>query len=612
MNIQEKLIHGLNSAFTAETAVSPKQLYASAISRLAEQFPDLEVPGFDRTGHIRHLSGQSGMFAQPFLGDASQHATKFLGTSTIAQAFSLSNVTLAEGVSEEMPFGHRVAYAQQIVLKDGTKLNVRGAHVHVSMDKSGKIFNVTSTLKFGRRPVALGKIITADEAIALAKAKFAELTKTLSKNDKSYARNLLGAIDTSTATAKLVLSEHRGRFDAVYEVQLSTGEPRQLMLFLVKAKTKEVVFHQSLLHYSVSSTAQQAALGRVPAKCFLRIPDPKVGIPQQVHDHFVEELPDAKLLQNERFIMKVREGKKWVTLAAKADGTYNFDAVKEVDAFTAVATFIAINTQMVLFETLGMKKQSRPIPVFINDPGVTDNAYFDPENYEIHIGKGSGLPNGLNKIIGFDLGVSWHENGHHVVMLQTPGQDLPGPEGGALHESTGDICQLIMQYWFALTYGAAIGQTFTAADIKADKRIIGLYALPPNGIRIQRNTKTVRDKTGEVHDDGEISGAATADILEAYTTTAEATSDVIKLKAQLELYVKTYLLALALVPPSKVTFRDMRRAFITADGQLSGGVNKAAIEKGFNDHGITAGTQPATKTGKTGTTGKSGKGRRRK
>ena len=73
--------------------------------------------------------------------------------------------------------------------------------MHVSMDKSGKIFNVTSTLKFGRRPAALGKVISADDAIALAKAKFATLTRRLGKNDKQYAKDLKGAIDTCSASA---------------------------------------------------------------------------------------------------------------------------------------------------------------------------------------------------------------------------------------------------------------------------------------------------------------------------------------------------------------------------------------------------------------------------
>ena len=83
MNIREKLIHGLNSAYSVEPVVSPKSLYTSAVSRLVELYPDLDVPGYDRNGHIRHLSGPSGMFAQPFLGNAALHARNFLASSTI-------------------------------------------------------------------------------------------------------------------------------------------------------------------------------------------------------------------------------------------------------------------------------------------------------------------------------------------------------------------------------------------------------------------------------------------------------------------------------------------------------------------------------------------------
>lgn len=611
MNIQENKFRALNAPFSAESASNPKKPFIGAISRLAEQFPGLEAE-FDRSGHVRHLTGPAGIFTQPFQGDALGHASNFLGTSSVSQALSLAHVDLAKGASEEMPFGYRVAYAQEITLKDGVKLPVRGAFVHVAMKADGTIFNVTSTLKFGRRPTKVGKVVSEAEAIEKAKAKFHELTSKLAKADKTMAGELKGAIGTCGANARLVLSEHNGKFDPVYEVRLSVCKPRHYMLFLVKARTGEVVHHQSLLHYSISSPTQQAGLNRIPAKTLLRIPDPKVAITSQVSDHFVEDLPDPKVLKNQRFIMLVEgKGGQFGEVKAKADGSYNFDPVKEVAQFMAVATFVAINTQLALFETLGMKKQSRPIPVHIHTTGGagTDNAYFDPENYEIHILPGTGLPNGLNKFIGFDLGVSWHENGHHIVMLQTPGQDLPGPEGGAEHEGTGDVLgQLTMEYWFAVMFGPAIGKTFTAADIKADKRVIGKYALPPNGIRVQRNTKTVRDKTGEVHDDGEICGAAKADILEAMTTIPETTGDQDKLKAQIELFARTYLLALSLVPPSKVTFRDLRRAFITADAQISGGTYRAVIEKSYDAHGITAGT-----SGSSPGTGKAkGKGRRRK
>lgn len=612
MFIREHQFRALNAPFSVESPSNPKKPFLGAISRLAEQFPGLEAE-FDKSGHVRHLTGPAGIFTMPFQGDALGHATRFLSSSAVSQALSLPHVDLGLGTSEEMPFGHRVEYAQVITLKDGVKLPVRGAFVHVAMKADGTIFNVTSTLKFGRRPTKVGKVVSEVEAIEKAKAKFAELTKKLPKVVRPEANELKDAINACGATVQLVLSEHNGKFDPVYEVRLSVCKPRHLMLFLVKARTGEVLHHQSLLHYSISSQQQQAGLNRIAAKAFLRIPNPTVALPKQVSDHFVDDLPDPKVLKNHRFIMLIEDKNgQFNEVQAKADGTYNFDVAKEPFKFMAVANFIALNTQMEMMEALGLKKQTRPIPVHIHTSGSagTDNAYFDPENYEIHILIGTGLPNGLNRYIGFDLGVLWHENGHHIVALQTPGKDLPGPEGGAEHECAGDtLGQLVMEYLFAVKFAAAIGVTLTAADIKADPRIIGKYALPPNGIRKQRNNKTVKDKTGEVHDDGEICGAAKADYLEALATIPETNGDPAKLQAQIELFARTYLLALSLVPPSKVTFRDLRRAFITADGQLTGGANRATIEKCYDAHGITAGSQ--------GTSGSStskprGKGRRRK
>jgi Zn-dependent metalloprotease len=221
----------------------------------------------------------------------------------------------------------------------------------------------------------------------------------------------------------------------------------------------------------------------------------------------------------------------------------------------------------------------------VEDRSVSDNAYFDPEAYEIHIGIGSGLNRGgLNRYIAFDLGVSWHENGHHIVFLQTPGHDLPGSEGGAMHESIGDVLgDLLMDWWFQLTYGKQLGVTMDAAAVEADSRIIGKFALPPKGIRIAKNTKrTPQDKTGEVHDDGEISGGAKADLCVALVKSNGVA-------AGLELFGRMTLAALALMPANRCTFRDLLNAYVTADQRLNNGANRAAIVKAFDDHGITLG-----------------------
>jgi hypothetical protein len=352
----------------------------AAVQALSTGFAGVEVQA-DTAGFVRAMSGTNGLFGLPFQGDAKAHAVAFLASPLVNQALDLAKLNLdqASAVAEEMPFGHRVLFQQTVTVDGGRVLQVRGATVHVEMDQNGKIFNVSSTLKHGR-VLNIKNICTEAEAIAAAKVKFGRIVGKLSKTaGQKYAHDLKGAIKNCVAKANLVASENGGRLDPVYEVTLSTGTPRQVLVFLVKAKTEEVVHYESKLHFSVASKAQQAALGRIPAKTLLYIPDPKKPLNQQIVDFYVENLPDPTVLANERYAPKVNEGGNWVPVKAKADGTFNFSPTgKEKDKFMAVVAFIALNLQSDINEGWGLKKQDRPIPVFVNDSSVTDNAYFDP------------------------------------------------------------------------------------------------------------------------------------------------------------------------------------------------------------------------------------------
>src|SRR5262249_8279795 len=148
------------------------------------------------------------------------------------------------------------------------------------------------------------------------------------------------------------------------------------------AKTGEIVHERSLIRTSITSPAQNA-VNRIPVRTFLAIPDPKKKIADQVVDHYIETLPDPKVLKNHRFDMRVPSGRNWTAVNANTDGSYNFSPDTESSLFSAVAVFVALNEQFELMEKLGMKKQTRTIPVFIDDSSVSDNAYFDPEAYEI-------------------------------------------------------------------------------------------------------------------------------------------------------------------------------------------------------------------------------------
>jgi Zn-dependent metalloprotease len=569
--------------------LDPKRPYLAAVNRLSKRVPDLRAV-FYHDGHVRTLTteSESVLFSEPMLGTPEQQARKFLDVSEIHSALDLRHVDLRKGNVEETPLGYRVTYVQEVITPEGVRFPVRGGAVDVHMNEDGQVFNVNSTLRHGRRNVSLAGIHSAEQAIAKAKdyLKFA-----------TYA----------SERVELVFSAHKGSIDPVYEVVLSSDEPRagepgrEVFRVLVKAQTLEVVdVYDMVWHHRKRGVATSSAIfidqakGRskkkqptasattgspVMGKVFLRIPDPNKPIPGQIHDALIESLPDPKVLRNDKLIMFAGTSK--TPVQAKADGTYNYDPKDK--EFSAVVVYFALNAQLDLYNSWGLKRQKGPITVRVEDRSTTDNAYFDGEGYLISIGVGSGLNSGgLNRYIAFDLGVSWHENGHHVVFLQTPGQDLPGDEGGGMHESIGDVLgDLLMDWWFRSKYGTLLGGAITVADIVADPRIIGVYAAPPRGIRIQKNTKkTPKDKTGEPHDDGLISGGAKADLLVAMVQQYGV-------EPGLESFGRLTLAALAIVPSHRVTFRDLLNAYLTADQSLNSGANKQTITASFAAHGIT-------------------------
>lgn len=579
------------------------------------------------SGELRILttSSDKGFLTKPFKSDARAHARAALSTAAIKKALGLATVQITDGETVEFDWGYRVEFKQvHSVRGRKSAVPVRAGYVHVFMSKTGRVFQIDSTLRHGDKPVTLGRLITRAEAILKAKDKLVEtLATTKAAEDIARAQSKLGeqlgGIELARAVAgiiekgidpailqeaqglyrepvatagdecQLVFSLHEDKMDPVYEIRLSVGSPRQYWAFLVKAKTGEVVHQTNLLHFDGATTSTPASTTQgTRVRSFLRIPDPNVALDEQVKEAVLATLPDPTVLENKDFVIYQGGSKRKVK--AKADGTFHYGP-KDPE-FGCVVTFVWLVIFHDLLVELGMKKPGKQIPVYVGDPSVRDNAYFDPENDEIHLGIGSGLRRGgLREQISHDPGVGGHEYGHRMVAIQTPGKDLPGAEGGAMHESSGDVMgTLLLNYIFRLRFAKELGQTFGIKDIQNDRRVIGEYVLPPDGIRIQRNTKkTPDDKTGEVHDDGLISGGAHADLLEAFCA-----ADPDNLEKALKNFGRVYLMALALVPAHRVTFRDMLRCMITADQNLNNGANRAAIEKAHKDHGITS-SQKGTK-----------------
>lgn len=580
--IRSKSVHQLPEIANDDDfpVLLPKQPYLAAVRDISDLVGGVEAL-FDHNGRVRTLTALSddGLFQETLVGESEDFAQKFLESDEVVKALGLRHTELECHEIVDLPgLGQRVEF-RQILNIDGEQHPVRGGYVHVFIDDSGHIYQVNSTVRFGRRPSSIAKTITSAEAIAIA-------------------QDSIGGVDVcESARAEFVYSSHNERLDPCYEVTITTKAPRKVVLILVKAASGLIVHRTNKLHTHKSIKLEKGASKvkrrRKPsprtapapahkpgAKVFLRIPDPNTPIPQQIHDAVLDALPDPTVLKNENCIMYMGGSRKEVR--AKSDGSFMYSP-KDPE-FACVITFFAFQAQMDIYKNWGMLAPEKPIPIFVNDPSVSDNAYFDPEGYEIHIGIGSGSPMGLTREIAYDLGVTWHENGHHVVYLQTPGKDLPGPEGGAIHESIGDVLgDLLMDFWFRLKYGKELGSLLTAQDVDNDTRIIGKFALPPNGIRVQKNTnRTPQDSTGEPHDDGLISGGAKADLL-----VAMATQPGVDLEKALADFGKLTLAALSLVPAHKVGFQDLLKAYLTADSKLFSGSYKKLITKAFADHGIS-------------------------
>ncbi len=323
---------------------------------------------------------------------------------------------------------------------------------------------------------------------------------------------------------------------------------------------------------------------RIKANALLLTPDQNKPISVQINKTTIGNLPDPTILKNKYFEMYTGAAIKPV--CAKADNTYCY-GVRDPE-LAAVSVFLALNRQIQIYLSLGLKYPRQPLPVIINNPFVVDNAYFDPKHYQMHIGVGSGVKHdGLTRNIAFDLGVANHEFGHAVVALQTGNGDLPGKEGEAINEAVADVLgALAMDYLSRSWYGEKSGQPFTVADLKNDRRIIGKYALPPFGIRSQKtNKKAPGDICGEPHADGLIVGSALADLLVEIASQPGTEID-----KQLRIFIRMTLLALALMPDMQVSFIDLLRSMIIADKKISQGKYHLLIEQCFAKHGITLNT----------------------
>jgi Zn-dependent metalloprotease len=566
----------------------------------------------DVLGNIRSLTAQPGisLYRAPYEGQSLAYVNHYLEEDTVRKSLKLANVNLvAEEVSDMGINGERVGYKQTVRTKcneDGClkdiEIPVYKGFVYASVTAEGELINLTSTIAHARKPERLGKVISKEEAVGFAQKRFGKRTE--------------------VASNELFMIDNNGDFEPVYVVTLKKLKPTKasgpsVKEILVDAKSGRIVHWYERLRFNQHSSTQDRVLNSPVGSVLHRIPDPSDDIAKQAGTEFFENLPDPSTMANQFFNVFTLQGsgsgdkstgtaknfiqaakktkkkgrsskaaKQWKLLKANADGSFVFKV--GTDGFCAAIDFFALTKEMETCARLGLKKVTIVVPVHISDPDNEDNAWLDPTGPLMSIGQGTGVNRGgLIKYIAYDIGVCWHECGHWIVTIQTPGHDLTGAEGAAMHEAIGDIMTVIMNCLFRLMYAKKLGMNFTKKDLQADPFDIGGYAAQPGVIRHGRNHKqTPQDKTGEPHDDSEIVTGALVDFFTDFVL-AWPGDDLVE---AIEAFLRVILYALANMPASQQQFTDLLQALITAvQNTTNGKIDTKIIEAAFKKHSIVLG-----------------------
>ena len=569
----------------------PSKRLLSAVETFTRNLPGT-APTFDHFGRLRNLqtSNPTGLFATPYCGNPAKYAKAFLDSDVCKKLFEINKrIKLGAPIVQAMPNEVTLVRFEQYIKASRHKRNVpvRGGYFDIYVDKEGYIFNINSTVRRGCVSRSRS-LITPKMAKMIASAAF------VAKYEQ----------EPHTVRTRFVYSSHEDRFDPCYEVVISgkvasetlavqengAAENADANILTAEAPRgparSSIVPEQRmfLIHANTGALLHDAArrFFGVPAKAALEIPDINEDFAKQIYNVTIEGLPDKTVLENENLKVYTFDAAGKEVEVRDANG-FAYDT--EHKFFGAAMTFFWLNEQMNLVRRVTGLKPAFAIKVYVRDPNVQDNAYFDPEakpHPDVHLGTGSGNRwGGLRVEEERDQSIGCHELGHYVVYWLAPGQDFPGDEGGACHEGFGDLNALLMALYFRMRYAEILGKPFGKQDIIDSTGKIGTYAYPPDGIRNDDNDKTIDDKQGEVHADGEIIAAAMLHSLKALAQRDDLTTEQV-----LDLFARLLYGATSLVPSHKVTFVDMLNAFLAADQNQNKSANKNLITANFGRHKI--------------------------
>ena len=178
--------------------------------------------------------------------------------------------------------------------------------------------------------------------------------------------------------------------------------------------------------------------------------------------------------------------------------TNTFVYQRQNDKFEQVMAYYHVNQTQEYIHQLGFTEVNNESQDFSIDTFSGDNSFYDPSTDMITMGEG-----GVDDAE--DAEVIWHEYGHAMQDDVVPGFG-ESEEAGAMGEGFGD-------YW-AVTMSVPVSKGFELPCVM-DWDATSYTSTEPHCLRRTDTGKTIDDKTGEVHDDGEIWSNALWDIHKA-------------------------------------------------------------------------------------------------
>jgi len=209
----------------------------------------------------------------------------------------------------------------------------------------------------------------------------------------------------------------------------------------------------------------------------------------------------------------VGSGKYAKTLAFSSTNAFNY--TRNADQFEQVNAYYAIDTVQSYIQSLGFTTVNNESQDLLVDQSTKDNSWYSPGADTITFGTG-----GVDDAE--DQEVIWHEYGHAVQDAQVPGFGST-VEGGSIGEGFGDYLAATM------SQATSANTATTPWACVMDWDSVSYTSTTPHCIRRLDTDKTVADKVGEVHADGEIWSRALWDI---NTALGRDTANTIILEAQ--------------------------------------------------------------------------------